>query len=430
MFLSNLPVVLRMFTDPDNLRFTRQLLKTFRQDPGYSFFKYLRMFAASVRGERIVRFGRQYVISSYVPAVPSRAFLSFLGGAQTPSRSFSDLAWVRRRAPLSTYLGITDRCTYNCFHCSARVGEPGPELVTSQWIKIIADLQELGTAYIGFTGGEPLLRKDLEEIIASIDDRSSSILFTNGRGLTLERARCLKRRGLFALSVSLDSADAETHNRMRNDPDAFSSALQAIRNSRQAGLYTIVQAVVFRGELTRRKLFDLFRLVKKHGAHEIRIHQPVPAGRLLLKDDDIFYTDADRKRLFAVQFAANRRLWGFPKVSSFPYTEGPEKFGCSAGILHSYITASGEFCPCDFVPLSFGNVLKTDLAELYRRMSRATGIPRPGCWAVDIADKLRGRRLPLRARESIGLCHSMQSSLYPGFYRALQFTMKPVAKKV
>jgi len=420
MFLSNLPVVLRMFTDPRNLRFTGEVIRRLKRDPSFCFAGYVRMFAGSARGERIVRFGNQYIISSYVPPVPSRAFLTLLAGAR--DKPFTDLAYVRRSAPLSTYLSMTDRCTYNCVHCSAKLRKKGPELTTSQWIKVIADLQDLGTSYIGFTGGEPLLRSDIEEIISSADDRSTTILFTNGKGLSLKRAQSLKKSGLFALSVSLDSADAEVNNRMRNDPDAFASALAAIRSARLAGLYTMVQAVVFRSELSREKLFALFRLVKAHGAHEIRIHQPVPSGRLLFLKDrgDTFYSEEDRKRLFKIQFAANRRLWGFPKVSSFPYTEGPDKFGCSAGLLHSYVTASGELCPCDFIPLSFGNVLKDNLKELYDRMSRAAGIPKPSCLAMEIAPHLRGKKLPLSPEESTGLCRSGQSREYPRFFRDLQ----------
>ncbi|MBD3286096.1 radical SAM protein [candidate division WOR-3 bacterium] len=421
MFLSNLPVLLRMLTDLRNLRFTKGIHDILKPDPGYSFAGYLRMLSGSVRGERILRHKGRYVITSYVPPVPSRAFLSFLTASKDPSRPFGDLAWARRRAPLSTYLCITDRCTYKCRHCSAKLRRGGPELSTKQWINVIGKLQNMGTAYIGFTGGEPLMREDMEEIISSIDERSATVLFTNGKGLSPKRAKSLNKSGLFSLSVSLDSANPVTHNRLRGDDSAFDTALSAISNSRKAGLYTIVQAVIFKRELSRKGLFRLFKLVKKYGAHEIRIHQPVPSGLLLesLDSRDIFFSDDNRSLLFDIQFAANRRWFGFPKVSSFPYTEGAEKFGCNAGIIHSYVTASGEMTPCDFIPVTFGNVLDENPEDIWKRMNSKAGIPKPGCWAIDLAPFLQGHRFPIDSNDFKTLSASGDHD-FPRFYRDLQ----------
>ncbi|MBI4776413.1 MAG: radical SAM protein [Deltaproteobacteria bacterium] len=286
----------------------------------------------------------------------------------------------------------------------------------------MARLQALGIAYIGITGGEPLLRKDVGEIIRSVDDRSIVILSTNGKALSRKRALALKQAGLFSLAVSLDSADPDTHNRSRGDRDAFESALEAIRISAQAGLYTMVHAVVLKKELSREHLFKLFKLVKREGAHEVRIHEPVPCGGVLHagNGDGVFYSEQDHRRLFRIQFAANRKLTRFPKVSSLPYTEHPTKFGCCAGVLHSYITSSGDFCPCDFVPVSFGNVLKENVTDLYDRMNHAMGVPRKGCWGIRIAPSLRGKELPLDPSETLGLCRSEATREYPRFFKDLQ----------
>ena len=422
MFLSSVPTLIRMFTDPNYLRFARRVENTLKQDADYGFIKSLKLFFGATRGEKILRFGNSYLISSYLPPLPSQAFMTFLHGAKSKRNLFSDLAFARRSAPLSTYVCVTDRCQYDCIHCSAKQRKPGPELTTSQWIDIMGRLQDLGTAYIGITGGEPMLRDDLEEIVRSVDDRSIVVLSTNGKAFSRKRAHALKQAGLFSLAVSLDSADPDKHNRIRGNRNAFKAGLEAIRISAEAGLYTMVHAVVFKNELSKDNLFKLFKLVKRQGAHEVRLHEPVPCGGLLHtgNGDGIFYSAQDRRRLLRIQFAANRKLKRFPKVNSLPYTEGPDKFGCSAGRLHSYITASGDLCPCDFVPVSFGNVLKENMTELYDRMSLAMGHPKKGCLGIGIAPRLRGKQLPLNPRETLDICRSEATQGYPRFFRDLQ----------
>ncbi len=422
MLPSNLPILREMFSDKRYREFVLELDELLREDPNYTARKGSRIFEGAARGERILRLEDRYVISSFVPPVPSEAFKTFITGGMNKERLFTDLAYARRSAPLSVHLCVTTRCPYQCEHCGLTLPDDRAELTKAEWIKVIRDLQELGVAYIVFSGGEPLMRDDVEEIIRAVDQRSTTLLFTNGKGLTPQRALSLKRSGLFILAVSLDSPRAEEQNRIRRDPGAYSQAIAAIRNARRAGLYTLVSAVVYKRDLHRENLVRLFRLAKEHGAHEVRIHQPVPRGQLTDAEepDQIFYTKEDEARLYRIQFTANRAVDAFPKVSSFSYTEGPGKFGCGAGVLHSYITSTGDLWPCDFVPLLFGNVLKEGLKEVYGRMIRAAGIPRRYCMARAIAGRIKDKRLPLLREESVELCRACESRCYPRFFEDLQ----------
>ena len=421
MSLPNLPTVGQMLSDSRYREFIFELDEMFRGDPTYSGRKQQRILEGAARGEKIVRFEDRYVISSFFPPMPSRAFKTFVKGGIDKQSLYSDLAHGRRSAPLTVHLCITTRCQYRCEHCGATYDGERSELTKHEWIKVIRDLQDLGVAYIIFSGGEPLVRDDMEEIISAVDDRSTTLLFTNGRELTPDRARSLKRSGLFFLAVSLDSPYPVEHNRIRCNPKAFSHAIAAIRNASQAGLYTLVSSVVFKRDVNETNLYTLFQLAEDNGAIEVRIHQPVPGGKLAdPKDaDQIFYTEETRNRLYEIQFAANRRD-DLPKVSSFAYTEGPCKFGCGAGALHSYISAAGDLWPCDFVPLSFGNVLKEDLKQVYDRMMAAGLGPKNFCMARAIAKKLKGKQLPLSPDESAEMCRSCQSRSYPRFFKDLQ----------
>lgn len=414
-----------MLLDRRFIRFIYQLHTKFNTDRRFRLRGYTKSLLGLARGERIRKFDGQYIITSFVPPIPSRAFIQFLEGTardQYDGNLLQNLAHIRRTAPLSTYLAVTERCTYMCSHCSARFGKHERDLSTDQWIGIFKAVQDLGTACIGITGGEPLLRDDIEQMLEAIDDRSMTILFTNGKDLTPERARSLKRSGLFILAVSLDSSHEDKHNEIRGDDHAFQNALRAIRHSREAGLYTIVQSVVQKNELTREDLFGLFRLVKSHGAHEIRLHQPARAGNLLSSDatDGVLFSDADRQKLFDLQFEANRKFFGMPKVSSFPYTEGPDKFGCGAGIMHSYVTSRGEMTPCDFIPVSFGNILTEDIRTIYTRMGRAMGGAHMSCVSMQIGEQLEGKPLPVNGDEAVRICQSVATHSFPRYFKDLQ----------
>lgn len=421
MFLSDIFTILDMIARPKNWKFLLEINTIFRKDESYSLKKAMRFFRRIFRKEKIVKIGKSYIVNSLIPPFPSRALKEFIiSGGNNPLRNF---AYTEKLNPLSVYICITDRCQYSCLYCSAKNRDRGKELSTEKWKKIIAGIQDMGTGWIGFTGGEPLMREDLEEIISSVTDKSSTILFTNGKELSFERASALKKSGLFALSVSLDSPEESLHNRIRGDKNAYAKALEAVKNSRRAGLYTIVQSVIFKKELTAGKIFRLCKLAKKHGAHEIRLHQPAPTGKLFSynKNKDICFDDNDRKTLVKIQHQANRKWFGFPKVSSFPYSEGPEKFGCNAGIYHSYITASGELFPCDFIPISFGSLVGADIKEMYNRMKKKVLVPKKSCWCVSLYEELKGKHLPLSGNEAAAVCRKFhRNSEYPELYKALR----------
>jgi MoaA/NifB/PqqE/SkfB family radical SAM enzyme len=184
----------------------------------------------------------------------------------------------------------------------------------------------------------------------------------------------------------------------------------------------MISTVVFRRYLNEPWLDDLYRLAKEHGVHEVRIHQPIPRGELTKPEnaEGIIWTGEDTARWLDMQEAANQADHGL-KVSSFPYTEGPRKFGCNAALLHLYISATGDVWPCDFIPINFGNVLREDVGDIYRRMQAEAGMYRRRCWAKPLAKKLAARELPLRQDDSADFCRACRAqSGYGDFFKGLQ----------
>ena len=426
MILPNLSTILRMAADPACLRLLAEVNRCYRDDPNYNWRRIITASLGAIAGEKIIRVGNRYLVSSFIPPLPSRAFMSMLLATQEPTKRFSQQARLLRSAPISFYIAITNRCTYNCTHCSAKDRNVGQELSTEEWKRVIADIQDMGTAIIGFTGGEPLLREDLEEIISSVDDRSVTYVFTNGRILSAGRAKALVKAGLFGIGVSLDSTNPDDHDAIRGRKGAFESALAAMENAREAGLHVMSQTVLAKEMLRperRSELLELFKLAQLHGAREVRLLEPICSGNLLSADnpEDIFYSSGDRADICRLQEEVNR-LKNFPKITAFPHTESDERYGCGAGNQHSYLSPDGQLYPCDFVPLSFGSVRERPVNELWREMTDAMGKAKSQCFAMTLSKRLRGRsgELPLPKQDSEEICRSEQSSDYPGFFRALQ----------
>ena len=179
--------------------------------------------------EKVVRLGDRFVVNTNFPPYPSRAFGQLVDGYG----SFGD---ANQRRLYSVTMAVTNRCPYRCWHCY-NAGRSPADLPLDVWRRLAPEVQDLGAVMVTLTGGEPLLRDDLEEIAGLFDDRSCLVLGTTGAGLTTKRARALRQHGLFAVGISLDSIDEATHDRLRGRKGAFQTAVRAIAVARDCELY-------------------------------------------------------------------------------------------------------------------------------------------------------------------------------------------------
>lgn len=413
-----------MALDINVLKSLREMYCILKEDKDFNVGKYIKMMKNMLKGEKIIKVGDKYMISTFLPPFPSKSFIQNVLAVPEGESIFTQQIYAKRSAPISIYLCVTHRCPNNCIYCSAKNRSKKDELTTEEWVKVINDLQDMRTPIIGITGGEPMVREDIFDIVKAIDDRSTSILFTSGVNLTMERATKLKECGLFGIGISLDDVDREIHNANRNSDKAFDYALEAIKNASKAGLYTMVQTVILKENIAEEKLFKLFKLAKDNGADEVKILEPILSGNLLTESNlsSILYGPQDRKRLIEIQHKANK-ISDFPKISTFAYTESEEKFGCGAGTQHSYISAAGELYPCDFVPMNFGNVKEKSINELWKEMNQAMGAPKIGCFAQKV-NKLVYKKsegvLPLNKEASVEICKNNRSDKFPEYYKSLQ----------
>lgn len=400
----------------------KEIIDIFKPDNNYSFFRFLKSVLNMLSGEKIVEYEGKYVFTSFLPPFPSRAFKHCILAKQKKKNYYTQQMYAQCSAPISFFLEVTNRCEMNCVQCSAKGRKTGTELTKEEWKQVICDMQDMGTSIIGFTGGEPLLREDLCELIESVDDRSISYLFTSGKGFTEEKAFTFKQKGLFGVGVSLDSYIPEKYNNKCRNEYAFDYATKALKIAKDAGLYTFIQMLLLKKDIQEKELRTFFAFARDLGVHEVRIMEPIKCGKFFLDAEDTFYSDQDRKFLIEIQHRANRS-GKYPKISSFAFTECERKYGCGAGIQHSYLTASGELFPCDFLPLSFGNVKKKRIHELWSEMNRTIGIPHIGCFAHAQYNKIKEyskKGLPLTIEDAKEICLSGRSNTFPLYYKLLQ----------
>ena len=274
-------------------------------------------------------------------------------------------------------LALTFRCNCACEHCSAARlrSSSGGDPCTGQVLDTIRQCRELGALNINLTGGEALFRDDLETIVRGAGPRSAVIsLATNGVLLDAARARSLARAGLSIVTISLDAADPEEHDRRRGHPGCFEAALRAGEHARAAGIQVFFCTILMKHHIADGQAQRLVELARGRGA-QLTVNVPWAVGG---------WEDQQDLLLDAGEQAAFRSLVAQPGVR----WEGCSNYlreGCPAGIEKIYITAAGEVMPCTGLHRSFGNVHSEPLAEIWAAMRAREPFHRvnEGCLAAD-----------------------------------------------
>jgi len=159
------------------------------------------------------------------------------------------------RAIRDLRVSITDRCNYKCVYCrTGAVGAQFPELTNAEYLRLIGLFVSLGITKVRLTGGEPLLRAGLVELVRELAElrtpdgqRLDLALTTNGHLLT-DLAEPLRRAGLNRVTVSMDAVDPELFERITRVPGSYAAVLDGIHAAQAAGLTPLkINCVLLRG---------------------------------------------------------------------------------------------------------------------------------------------------------------------------------------
>ena len=134
---------------------------------------------------------------------------------------------------------VTEACNLRCKHCHATSDKAGPdELTTKEGIFFIDGLSGMKQfQMLVFSGGEPMIRPDIETLLAHSKKRGLvNVIATNGTLIDKSRAKDLKSMGVKGVAISLDSTDPVIHNSIRNNPKSFALAMKGIEACKTAGM--------------------------------------------------------------------------------------------------------------------------------------------------------------------------------------------------
>lgn len=189
---------------------------------------------------------------------PSDALRYGRHSGQLPSHL---LQFSKDKKPVVVW-NMTRRCNLKCVHCYAQALEEDgrDDISTEQGKAIIDDLAAYGSPVMLFSGGEPLVRKDLVELAHhAVSKGMRAVISTNGTLINRQKARELKEVGLSYVGISLDGGE-EVHDRFRKVPGSFKKALEGIENCQAEGLKVGLRFTISkRNQAEVPKLFDLVR---------------------------------------------------------------------------------------------------------------------------------------------------------------------------
>jgi len=282
---------------------------------------------------------------------------------------------------------VTRSCNLACKHCRAEAHpEPYPgELSPQQAKQLIDTFPQTGSPVIIFTGGEPLLRPDIFELVAYADSLGlRCVMAPNGTLITPENAVLIKAAGIQRCSISIDGPTAVEHDYLRGVQGAFDRAMEGIGHLKSAGVEFQINTTVTRDNLEKFK--DIFHLARNLGAVAWHIFMLVPTGRGA-KITDQFITAAqyeevlnwfyDFRRTTSMHLKATcaphyyRIMRQRAKEENLPVTR--ENFGldamtrgCLGGTGFCFISHVGQVQPCGYLELDCGNIKDTPFPEIWQ----------------------------------------------------------------
>jgi MoaA/NifB/PqqE/SkfB family radical SAM enzyme len=274
------------------------------------------------------------------------------------------LARVGRRAPIVTaVLAVTYRCQARCTHCYAagQGRDAGGELARGEWLSVLDRLRARGALQVFFTGGEPLLRQDLPELVAHAHRIGLlTRLSTNGYLLTPGLIARLKLAGLNQCGVSIDDADPRVHDRLRGLPGAFARAVEALEHLRAQGIDRRILVYASRDRIPG-GVERVVELAVRLRVGTVHVNIPFAVGNWAGNGDAV---------LTGEEMAALRTLVRrHPFVTiEFPRPDTP---CCVAGRTIVGLTPRGEVLPCPAIPFPVGSVREERFDDIWRRHARA-----------------------------------------------------------
>lgn len=268
----------------------------------------------------------------------------------------------------------TNQCNMYCDHCYRDAGaKAADELSTEEAKAMLEEIAKAGFKIMIFSGGEPLMRPDLYELVAYAKSLGlRPVLGTNGTLITPEAARKLKEAGVMGAGISLDSLDEQKHDELRRYQGAFREAIQGMKNCREAGLPFQVHTTVF--DWNQDELEAITDFAVDIGAVAHHFFFLVPTGRAVNIEEESLRAEAYENvltRIMNKQKEVNIELKPtcapqFMRIAREMGMDLRFQRGCLAGTHYCIISPKGDVQPCAYLNIPLGNVRDIPFSQLWK----------------------------------------------------------------
>lgn len=270
----------------------------------------------------------------------------------------------------------TNRCNLTCSHCYQDAGEAKEaELNTEEGKRLIDGIARAGFKIMIFSGGEPLIRADIYELVAYASAKGLKPVFgTNGMLITKEVAQKLKGAGAMAMGISLDSLDEEKHNQFRGHAKAFERTLQGMKNCREVGLPFQIHTTVM--DWNKEEILDIIDFAAGMGAIAEYIFFLIPVGRGVfiektavesLEYEKLLQNIMKKQKEVSISIKPTCAPQ-FTRVAKEVGVEINERFtrGCLAGLTYCIISPVGKVRPCAYMVEEAGDIREFTFDEIWK----------------------------------------------------------------
>ena len=274
---------------------------------------------------------------------------------------------------------LTERCNLACAHCYIAAGpwrSAGGELTTSEVRRIADEILAINPApMFVLSGGEPLLREDLETIAAHAKAGGATVVVgTNGTGLTDERIASLQEAGVTGVAVSVDSLTERYHDRFRHGTGSLGETLAAVERLGEARLDFIIQTSLTRGN--RGELRQIAAWAADAGAVCFNVYFLVETGRgagmhgLERQENDAVLDElVDLQREYRGRMMVRSKCQ--PQLMRHIHEKDPGSpllhyaTRCPCGVQYCRITPEGKVTPCPYTPAVAGDLREQSFGEVW-----------------------------------------------------------------
>ncbi|MCX8177759.1 MAG: radical SAM protein [Candidatus Bathyarchaeota archaeon] len=311
--------------------------------------------------------------------------------------------------PLVISWNVTSKCNLKCPHCYLNSSsEVSPDELSTHEAKMLMDqIAEVSRPLLIFSGGEPLLRFDIYDLIQYGKSKGFKVgVGSNGTLINREAAWKLAEAGVDTVSISLDSAHPEKHDVFRGFKGAWEKAVNAIKELRANGILVQVNTVVTMEN--KDEISQIMDLAEKLGVENFHLFFLVPTGRAVKMEDITpeMYEAIIRqtlenpcKRGLNVKFSCAPQYMRIlhETCGQMRHMQAGMR-GCMAGLYYCRICPTGDVTPCPYLPINLGNVREKTFSEIWRSSKVLSDLRDP--------DKLKGKCGRCRYRHVCGGCRA------------------------